>query len=232
VQLTLEDPETGELITRGTCDLVIDDDGDVTIVDWKSGRPEYVDEPEQNAQLWCYAASYAVSNSSRSVRVALAFLADGHVDVRVSEPRDQQAMWAVIEEIAAISRRPPVASAGPWCETRCWVRHLCETWRGRAATAIAAITGEAPRDEIVMTDSVASRMAERLDIAKRALALVEEMVRGHVRSGGRVVVNGKELLPSMRAGRAAADIDAMRRDGLTQYLKIGKPYETWNWRKI
>jgi hypothetical protein len=226
VRVTLADPETGDVITRGTADLVASHGDDLLVVDWKTGRPEFVAPAAENLQLHAYGLAVALDCGLEAYRVALGFLDGDQLTLDEAPPVKGAEMWTMFNRIKAAAARPPVASPGEHC-ARCWSRVHCHAWRDRVTTALALLPGEA----VALTDETATALALRLADVKKAAEVAEEMVKAHVRGGGRVEHDGKIYAPSMVAGRKTADVKALEAAGLGQYVKQGAGYETWKWRR-
>lgn len=229
VAVELHDPETGELITAGTADVVIDDGTTVTIWDWKTGRPEFVTEAAGNMQLHSYALAVALQRGRDAYAVRAVFLdSDGAHPSEASAVAGAE-MWTMLNRIKAAAARPAVATPGEHC-ARCWSRVHCHAWRDRVSTSLALIHASASSD-LQLTDETATALALRLADVKKAAEAAEDMVKAHVRAGGRVEHDGKVYAPTQVAGRKTADVKALEAAGLHEYMKQGAGYEIWKWRR-
>jgi hypothetical protein len=226
VRLRLEDPDSGELITAGTADAIIRGSEGLLVVDWKTGNPDYVEAPEDNLQLWAYALA-AMSHETDRIGVALAFLDGSRLDLRRSDMLPCEMTWPLFERIRKAATRPPVATPGDHCG-RCWQRWHCDAYRDRARHALTIVNE--PRD-LALTDDTAAELLRRAELVEEAAKMAKELVKSHVRNGGRIESNGKVYVPQTVAGRRTADVAALERDGLAQYVKQGESYERWSWRR-
>lgn len=71
----------------------------------------------------------------------------------------------------------------------------------------------------------------RLETIVEACKVAKELAEAHVHHGGKITSNGKVWMPTQMPGRASADLEALRRDNLTKYIRTGKPFERFGWRK-
>ena len=83
-----------------------------------------------------------------------------------------------------------------------------------------------------LTNENAGEFAVRLDILKDVRECGYELLKAHVRAGGRCIKDGKEMVLGQSPGRETADTKALKAAGLTQYIKTGQPFETPRWRSI
>lgn len=225
--VSLVDTDTMDTITEGTPDLIAgpDTDGTIACIDWKTGQPDNVPEPDDNLQLLAYGLAVC---DGRPFRVCLVFLDGDRADARWSRIFDPSDHPALLARVKAAASREPVASPGDHCQ-HCYQRHYCEAWQARTRTALALLpeTGA-----IAVTDETAGQLIQRAKAVREAADLAEALVKAHVAGGGRCVVDGKEYAPTTCKGRESADVKALRADGMAKYLKVGAPYETWRWRKV
>lgn len=213
--------DDGAILTAGTADVIAAKDDDYIVLDWKTGRSENVEDVNTNLQLACYALA------SHADRWGLVFLAEGE-NIVWSEPIGPSARAKWMDRIRAIQKAQRAAQPGDHC-SRCYSRHLCGSYRGLVSTALSLLPGEPTG--ITLTDETASALAARAKLIEKALEMANDLVDQHAKAGGRVVVDGKELAFVEKAGRETVDVSALKRDGLTQYLKPGKPYPSRVWRK-
>lgn len=223
--IELRDPETDEVITAGTPDLVLlDNDGvHASVIDWKTGRPDHVPVPAENMQLMAYAAAVALKHDRPAVNGILVFL-DG-AETTTFAGQDWLHHWDLIERVRTAANRPAVASPGEHC-WRCWSRSHCQSYRDRAGLALTTLQGSR---ELTLTDETAGELAVRIKAVREAADMAEELVKAHVRNGGRALADGKAYVPQTIAGRKTADVRELLADGLDRYVREGKPYERWSW---
>ena len=74
VPVQLRDPDTGELLSEGTADVVIThDDESLTVIDVKTGMPERVDHVDDNFQVLTYGLALALDRKAPRFRGGLYF---------------------------------------------------------------------------------------------------------------------------------------------------------------
>ena len=239
IPVELLDPETGEVITKGTVDAALetaDDIGPVlAIVDFKSGASAYVTDPDRNLQLHAYGIALAQQLGYDRYVLMLAFLREDGVEELRSQVIGGTEQWVMFHRIVAIQGRKPEANPGPWCSD-CFQSVVCPSFRERVKLALTLLPSASehvnggPLPEL--TAESAAALVARIDNVKEALEIAEDMAKGYVRRGGQVVVNGKLWEPSMVPGRRTADVEALTNAGLSQFIKAGRPYERWTWRKV
>jgi hypothetical protein len=223
-KVSLIDTDTMETITEGTPDLVANDGSMDTIVDWKTGRQENVDDVDTNLQLIAYGLSVC---DGGPFRCALVFLAGEKVDYFFSGTFEPDQHPALLARVKAAATREPVAHPGEWCGA-CYQRRYCDAWKARESQAIALIDADRA---LAVTNENAGLIMARAKAVKEAAEAAEAIIKAHVRNGGRCVVDGKELALSMCKGRETADVKALKEDGLTKYLRQGADYERATWKK-
>lgn len=226
VPARLEDPESGDLVTEGTADVVLEQAGVLEVLDWKTGRMENVPPPAENLQLAAYALAVALARGAESYRTTLVFLRDGNLTEVQGPIVDGAEMWAALDRVRKAASRPPVASPGPHCGG-CYQRALCPSWRERATTALSLVG----RADLTVTDETATEMILRVQAVREAADLAEEMVRAHVRNGGSVEADGKVYGPQMVNGRRSGPtVKELEQAGLAHLIREGKPSERWGWK--
>lgn len=224
--LELRDPETDELITAGTCDLVVVSDVSVTVLDFKTGRKEFVTPAEKNLQLAAYLAAAMVRWDRSSGAAGLVFLDGSRVDAPPMFTTCDA--WDVIERVRIESRRPAIAAPGEHC-ARCFQRVHCESYRSRAALALTLLP-KAPTD-LTLTDEDATALVLRLKAVRDACDLAEDLAKAHVQAGGRIVADGKVWAPVQVSGRRSGpSVKDLEAQGLGHLVKPGAPSTRWEWR--
>lgn len=214
--------DDGTVLTRGTADVVADNGEEFIVLDWKTGRSENVESPDENLQLAAYALA------SHADRWGLVFLAESE-EIHWSQPIGPSARAKWMDRIRAIQKDQRAATPGDHC-SKCYVRHHCATYRGLVSTAMSLLPNS-PKD-IVLNDETVSALAARAKIVEKALKIADDLVDQYVARGGRVIVGDKQLGIIEKAGRETADLAALRRDGLNQYIRAGKPYPSRVWRNV
>lgn len=225
-RVQLADPETGEVLTEGTADVVVHIDDVAVVYDWKTGMRDNVAPAGSNLQLLTYGVAVALADGANAFRVAAVFL-DGDSEPHVDEsPLFTQAeWWPLLESIKAAASKPVEAKPGEHCRD-CYQRRVCPSYQERTKLALTLV---AKPNDIALTDATAAEMILRVKQVREAADLAEEMVRAHVSGGGRVEAAGKVYLPTNCNGRETADVAALKRDGLEKYVKRGNGYQTWKW---
>jgi hypothetical protein len=225
-QVCLFDTDMLDDITEGTPDAVWGPDasGVTTVVDWKTGSAENIADANDNLQLIAYGLAVCDGGPFRCVLVFL----DGDKAAprwsRVFEPSEHAELLA---RVKAAANREPVAHPGEHCGS-CWQRRYCTAWKARESQAIALI------DEtrmLAVTDDNAGLIMSRAKAVREAADAADAIVKAHVRSGGRCVVDGKDLVITTCKGRESTDVKQLKADGLDKYIKRGSPYERASWRK-
>jgi hypothetical protein len=145
-----------------------------------------------------------------------------------TEAQHEDAWWPLLDRVKAAASREPVATPGQHC-AQCYSRHHCPTWRALTATAVAVLG--TPSTDIALTDETAAQMAVRRDAVAKALDIVDDLLKAHVRSGGTIESGGRSWGPSQRAGRSSVDVDALKASGVEVPMKQGAPYDVWSWKK-
>jgi hypothetical protein len=83
-----------------------------------------------------------------------------------------------------------------------------------------------------LTPQTAATLASLIDRAEDWIKVAKATFKEYVRGGGECVVNGKRASISECAGRATADVEALRADGMDKYIKQGASYDRITWRKV
>lgn len=226
---SLVDPETGAVITEGTIDAVLDEGGRLHVVDWKTGRMENVEVPDENLQLHAYALAVALELGRDRYIVSLAFLDGDRVHVATSREYGPDDQWAILARVRAAASRPPVATPGPHCGG-CWQRAVCPSYRARAELALTLLPNNAT--DLTLTDERAAELVIRIKAIREACDLAEEMARAHVTNGGRIEAGGKVYAQVTVAGRRSGpSVKDLEAQGLGHLVKPGSPSVRWEWRK-
>lgn len=228
-KVELVDLDTMETLTEGTPDLVAgpDTDGVMVVVDWKTGRSAADLDPDNTLQLIAYGLAVCDGRPFRCVLVLLDSK-DSESFARWSRIFEPAEHPELLERIRSIVRKDPVAHPGDWCGS-CYQRVYCPAWKARTEVALTVIK---PTVALTVSDENAPELSQRIKAVREAADMAEEQLRAHVRAGGRCVVDGKELYEATCEGRESVDVKAIKTAGLTQFLKVGAPYQTWRWRKV
>ena len=240
LKVRVEDPEDGHLITEGTVDAAAEhappgEEPILLVVDWKSGHKAYVTDPDENLQLHAYALGMAIALGYTRYQLVVVFLREEGVEEVRSKVIEGDSQWVMLERIKDIQGRQPEANPGPWCHD-CWQSEVCPSFRERVKLALTLLPSyeeiaEAIKTKVQLTNEQATELVMRCQNIMDACKLAKEMVEAHVLRGGKVTANGKVWGPTQMPGRASADLDALRRDGLEKYIKVGQPFARFGWRK-
>lgn len=234
---------TAKELTTGTVDLAYVEGAaeHVTVVDWKTGRPENVDPAKYNLQLQAYALGLAQITWCKSFQTVIVFISPtGECSADWGPLVKEDAFPNVLRRIQAVIDAPAVPTPGDHCMT-CYSRMACYSWRDRASLAIQAmgsdkvLTERKPdgTGEMAITDDDASRLYLNMQCAKELVDAADRVIKAHVMNGGKCVVNGKHWAQSECAGRTGWDAAAMEEDGIAdKYRKPGKPFMRWAWLRV
>lgn len=219
-------------VVRGRADVTWPEQADQLLVvgDFKAGAT-WIEDGAESLQVAAAGFALADATGARAMRTGIYRAALGRwlwsEDIDLGSEKAAE-MWRRI--LVAVERKP-VAAPGPWCEG-CWQRGHCPerllpVLSGDVDEALKPFTVDGPP----LTPSRAAVglrvVAAMRDVADRA----EEHIRAAVRDGLRIEQDGKVYGPSEVAGRVTADVGALERDGATQYLRVGKSYQRWGWRR-
>ena len=198
--------------------------GLVTVIDWKTGRPENVEDVDSNLQLIAYGLAECDGEPFRCV---LVFLDGDMADARWSRVFEPSEHPALLARVKAAATREPSARPGDHCGS-CYQRRYCHAWQAREGQALALIEQDR---SLLVTDDNAGQIMARAKAVKEAAEAAEAIVKAHVRNGGACVIDGKRLTLGTCKGRESADIKALKEAGLVQYIKQGADYERATWKK-
>ena len=233
---------TGRIITKGTPDIVAEDQWtrDLVIVDLKKREQVTygkVPDADNNLQLHAYAIAHALRDEYQRYRTCLLTFGEGRAEALWSRTYTSVEWRPILERIKAICLRPhsdsgedPIGRAGPHC-TDCYARLHCPHWAlpaHQGPSALAPFTeGGLTVDNIERAYLAAKSVKE---LGERALDLIKAFRLIH--GPGSVVVGEKSWEPIATAGRKTADVQALERDGLGQYVRQGEGYEQWRLVKV
>jgi len=225
--VSLVDIISMETITEGTPDVIVTNSNEVVVVDWKTGRSENVADVDDNLQLIAYGL--ATCNGA-PFRCVLVFLDGDKDDARWSRTFEPAEHAALLARVKAAATREPIPHPGEHCGS-CYQRRYCHAWQARETQALAVVAPGA----VEVTTENASKLAEMIGMVDGDngwLATAKTALYAFIRSGGEVVKNGKRASFAMVAGKESADLSALKADGLTKYVKQGKPFERLTWKKV
>ena len=263
--LGLVDADTGEELASEQVDTIVDTvDGEVLVASWVVG--EHFAMPEPEGDLGLVAMGLAACNG-KPFRVAHVYLQDGEAYPRRSPVFPPESHVALLDRVRKAASTPRNRKCpGTWC-THCRVAPYCTAWLARAQAASVAMTtdlvlsdeGEvADFAEFELTPENAAAFCERLELLGKVYDYAKDLRDGYVRRGGVVMLGGKQLVMSPRAGRVTVSASELRpvverlrllaknpplnsddtATALTQLVasfeatvKTGNPYEVPTWKK-
>lgn len=230
--------QDGKLITTGTPDLVAEDQWtrDLVIIDLKKREQVTwgkVPLPDDNLQLHAYALAHALRDGYQRYRTCLLTFGGGTAEALWSKTYTEVEWRPFLDRIRGISLAPapvegkdPPGRAGPHC-TDCYARIHCPHW------ALPAHAGPSALQPFTEAGGLTQDNIERAYLAVKAVkemvGRAEERLRAYrgVHGPGSVVVGEKAWEPVQVQGRKTADIEALERDGLSGYVRQGRPFEQW-----
>ena len=258
-KVALYDPETGELLTDGTPDLVClhRTEPVFVVIDWKKSGQMYsghLQKPDENDQQLAYLTAFwlaiVATRKIERAKIILACFDDrGVTPLESGTPEKpwitEDRLTAVVEAIRAVppvdvDGQQPVAAVGEHC-LHCWTRMHCS--EHLLPVAVATQAGlPAPFAEFTdapMAVETAVKALSWLESAKRVLSeakkiveLVEENVDTFVMQNGPVTVEAMTYGPVLAKGkRAGATVKTLEAEGLTRLIRQGDDKVTCKWYK-
>jgi hypothetical protein len=234
--LDLVDQTTGEVLVSGRPGAVLIDP--CMVVSWRNADAFDESEPEDDLGLVAMGLAASMAAGGQPFRVATLAIRCRETFPRRSPEFTSDKHPALLARIKAAVGRPRVACTGDWCGA-CKQSVYCPAWLARAKTALQVFDQETTTavvdadgvPQLDITNENSGALSVRLKMLEKAIDLAKDQLKSHVRRGGRVVVEGKEYVPGIRDGRTTADVEALKADGLTKYLKTGQPFEAFAWKK-
>jgi hypothetical protein len=253
-KVTLLDPETGELLTAGTPDLMCLHRTEPRFVDidWKSRGQRWAGHlkgPEENLQQLAYVTAawleYSARRKIEAAKIILAFWDDTGVYPEESGAITEDMLTPIVVRVRAV---PPIdvtgprpeASVGEHCD-HCYQRMKCSAHLLPMAVAtqaglpapFAEFTGEEMTVETVVKVLSWLEGAKRvLSEAKKIVELVEGNVDSFVTHNGPVTVEAMTYGPVLAKGkRAGATVKTLEAEGLTRLIRQGDDKVTCKWYK-
>jgi len=228
--LDLIDQVTGEVLVTGRPGAVLADP--CMVVAWKNA--DAFDDSEPEDDLGLVAMGLAAANG-HPFRVATLAIRGMETFARRSPEFSLDKHPALLARIKAAVGRPRIACPGAWCGA-CRQNVHCDAWLARAKVALAALPSSedavtAEAIQLELTNENSGEFSERIAILEKVVDLAKDLRKSFVRNGGTCRVNGKMYKPSLSKGRESADVATLKADGLTKYVKVGQPFETFRWVK-
>lgn len=221
-------------LTDGTADIAwpdIEFNPPVAVVgDFKTGALPIEDGP-LTLQLVAYGFAYANKIGATAMRLGIWYARRGEWDWSATIELDSPEAADLWRRVTVAATNPPIAAPGPWCDS-CFQRHRCP------ARLLPALAGPLAPELAPFVAGGAELTPAAAAVGLRVIAAMrevadraEEHLRAAVRGGLQLVEGGKIYGPSMVAGRRSADVAGLEAAGLTDYIKPGRPYERWGWRR-
>lgn len=252
-QVSLCDPQTGELITRGTPDIVFIWDSAlrkaapedapvpenrVYVIDLKK-REQYfagrLTDVDRSLQLHAYAQAWAIRAGASSYKLAYLMFGDGEASFlwsRVFEMAESRnfldRMRRIVEKSNANASRGtrPAPTMGPHC-TQCYQRLHCPSW------LLPAYQGES--GALSVLTSQGGLTVDNAGTALMAVMAMEEMaekakeiLKAFATENGPIVMGDRQwgpvTMPAKRSGPTLKELEALN---LMHLIKPGKPFQSW-----
>lgn len=257
--MDMVDTESGEVLASGNAGAVIVTPEGVLVVAWVVG--EHYNYPEPEEDLGLLAMGLAASKGV-SFRVAHVYLQDGEAFPRRSPVFLPEAHQVLLDRIRKANAAPRVQCTGSWC-AHCRQAQYCEAWLARATTALVAMSNAFAlndkgkievRHDFELTPENVATFAENLEFVGKLYDFGKDMRDAYVRRGGTIMLGGKVLVMSPRAGKVtvtasefkavleglrtwAKTVEPVTAGALSQFVasfeatvKTGNPYEVPTWK--
>ncbi len=236
--VSLCDPETGELITRGTPDIVFIWENRVYVIDLKK-REQYfagrLTDVDRSLQLHAYAQAWAIRAGATSYKLAYLLFGDGEASFlwsqvfEMAESRNfLDRMRRIVDKSNANAARGtrPTPTMGPHC-TQCYQRLHCPSW------LLPAYEGESGALTVLTSPGGLTR--DNAGTALMAVMAMEEMaekakdiLKAFATDNGPIVMGDRQwgpvTMPAKRSGPTLKELEAL---GLMHLIKPGKPFQSW-----
>lgn len=245
-KVQLFDPETGELITKGTPDLLVLVGRRLYIVDWKTKGQMFAGHlapPENNVQQQAYLVAAGMEFDAEEAQIILACFDLKGVTPLPGPVLPASEWWPFIHRIKAVPHidfegPAPVAVMGEHCGS-CYQKGHCTAY-------LLPAMSETPQELVPFTEGqgltspeqvlAALEWLERADsalsAAKRIRELVIDQVNTFVRVNGPIRKEDLEYGPVPSNGaRKGPTIGELEELGLTNLIKPGKPGVKFTWHK-
>lgn len=228
-RVTVYDPETGAVLTRGTPDLGLHRGDEILLVDLKKKEQFWVGNLppiDEDLQTQAYALAFAERSQALSFSTAFLLFGDGEAEAKQSRAFPRWEWGAIYDKIREIQTAPIRATRGPHC-LKCYGREHCPAWflpAHEGATALEPFTR--PQG---LTAETAPKALEVVRSLKEAVTFAEDMLKEYARKNGGIVVGDRRWAPVVMPGRETADVERLKKDGLTGYLRQGGGYEQFRW---
>lgn len=231
-----DDPER---ITRGKVDAwwkISEPGRGVVLVlrDDKTGVSS-VPHPSDNLQFGVYAK--ALEDEAYGARVVGEIAKPREDDPKKRliryeyQPGEIEALWRrFLRAEAQSTAENPLASPGGHCSD-CWERQRCEA---RLLPAMQPSPPELAPFQFGGPPLTAERAAQALRVVQALGDLYDtakEQLEAWAKEHGPIRDGDREWAPIDVSGRSSADVAGLEAAGLVQYIKRGKPFTQFRWRK-
>jgi hypothetical protein len=251
-KVELVDPETGEVLTRGTTDLIClhRTQPRFAVIDWKSKGQMWaghLQKPDENDQQLAYLTAFwleiAQTRQIESARIVLACWDDKSVQPAESKDLTEERLTEVIQIVRAVppidpGSPKPEAAVGEHCD-RCYQRMHCDEHLLPAAVAsvaglpapFAEFTGQPlTADTTVKALAWLAEAAKVLSEASKIKKLVQGNVDAYVKQHGPVVVGELAYGPQdVNGKRQGATVATLEKEGLTRLIRPAKTCVKCKW---
>lgn len=231
IPLKLYDPETGDLVTEGTADVLArtKSDGILTIIDHKTGRPENVTEAEDNLQFHAYGLAAALQSDAQEYGVVASHVVDGKFWWGKRHCVAGNAMWGYLERIKLAAAKDPRPVVGTHCQ-RCFQQKRCEAFILPAHAGPSALEPFTKPDGLTRDNALRALVV--VDAMEAALKVARERLKNHVREFGPIEAGDKRWGPVWANGRRSGPtVEECESAGVGHLVKQGQRYEKFQWSR-
>lgn len=251
--IVVADPLTGEVLTKGTPDLICLHRTlpKIHVVDWKKKGQfwaGHLPPPDENPQQLSYLAGawleFAATRKIDEGQIVLACWDAKGVLPLYSSVIDEDRLWDIVARVKAVPKvdpegEQPEATVGDHCDD-CYQRMHCDAHL-LPATVVATVGLPAPgfadiAKEPITADNVAAALAwaEKADELTKTAAQTVKAVRAnidaYVRQFGSVQVGAMEYGPVPTKGkRMGATVETLEKEGLQRLIRPAKAGVKCDW---
>jgi hypothetical protein len=232
-EVSLFDPDSGELITKGTCDAWWMDGNRLYVVDVKTGLPSFLPDIDNCMQLHAYAMALALEHGAEEYVIGYG-LTNPEAKLAWSRVFYDTEMEPILARITRAATRPPTPVVGAHCDG-CFQRKRCPSW------LLPAYDGESALAPFTKPQGLTKENAARAVLAvgaiETALKIAKTQLQDFARENGGIEADGQTWGPAMRNGRRTISIKDVEEAGKLQELeaaglvKKSAPYEVFGWNK-
>lgn len=251
-KVTLYDPNTGDVITAGTPDLLVvyalEGRRILVVVDWKTiGQfwAGYLAQPDENLQQLTYMVAAGMEFGADETRVVIALYDVNRIKPLESKVYRATDWWPVIDLIKSV---PAVEMDGPEPEARmgghcdkCWQRQHCSAYLMPAIKDVPVALAPFVEGGAELTDETAAagvlwldRAYDAIKRAKKVADQVEGQLGAYALKRGGAIRVGEDRLwgaNSKPGSRRGPTLDELEQMGLGHLIKPGKPSVAFDWKK-